>query len=379
MIGRLLRSPTAIFLLLASPCAISGDATVGPSNCNEAGFDAALAVVDGGGGGTIRFDCGTTTIPFTYYKQVAHAVTIDGAGRITFDGGNTCAFFQVYASANLTLRGLTLQHGVFNGAHALENFGTLTLDKVHVSANVSTETPVMNHGVLRVRSSTFTNNRADSAGTAGDGGAIANQSGTLDIRQSTFSNNHAGRYGGAIYSDSDATIDNSTFSLNSAEGGGALYRTGSGGSQVTYASIVDNTAEFGAGLYVEGSSSASLTLSRSIVSANKTSAFAGANCDGVFASGGYNLSNDGTCGGVFTQPTDALNRNLPLGPLQDNGGPTWTRLPLDDNDAIDYVPASACAGNVDQRNYLRPAHNACDAGAVELDAADDIIFADGFD
>src|SRR3954469_4713818 len=111
------------------------DGVVGPGNCNEAGFDSVLSSVDGSGGGTITFDCGVATISFTNYKQIANHVAIDGANAITFDGGGASAFFQVFASANVTLKRLVLTHGNFAAAHPLENFGTLTLEGVTVQNN----------------------------------------------------------------------------------------------------------------------------------------------------------------------------------------------------------------------------------------------------
>jgi hypothetical protein len=54
-----------------------------------------------------------------------------------------------------------------------------------------------------------------------------------------------------------------------------------------------------------------------------------------------------------------------LGPLQDNGGPTPTRLPLAGSPAID---AGDCTETTDQRELARPA-TSCDLGAVELQSA----------
>ena len=90
-------------LLISIFCAAAGWATaahatnavVGPANCNEGGFNDALATVDGSGGGTITFDCGNATITFTAYKSIAHATTVDGGNTITLDGGNTSALFQI--------------------------------------------------------------------------------------------------------------------------------------------------------------------------------------------------------------------------------------------------------------------------------------------
>lgn len=347
------------------------DAVVGPAQCNETGLAAALAAVEGSGGGTITFDCGTATIPFTSYKQIAGAVAIDGGNRITLDGGNASAFFQIYASAHATLSGLTLQHGVFNASHAVENFGTLMLDQVKLLENVSSEAPVANSGVLYVLASTFDANQATASGPGGDGGAIYNSSGTLSVLASTFSRNRAGRYGGAIFSDSAMTVLNSTFNANhGASGGGAVYQTGSGTSKLDYVTVVGNSGPFGAGLY-NGGASSTLQISRSIVSANATG-----NCDGVLVSAGYNLSDDTGCGGVFTAIGDLINQTLPMGALAYNGGPTRTMRPLPGNPAIDHVPVAQCAVMSDQRGVARPYGGGCDSGAVE---ADDLIFMNGFD
>jgi predicted outer membrane repeat protein len=356
---------------LASTPALALDGVVGPGNCNESGLAAVVAQVDGAGGGTITFDCGTATIPLTAALQIANMVTIDGGGTITLDGGGASAFVQVYSSAQVTLAGLTLQHGVFDGVHALENFGTLRLDRVRMRDNIDDGPPVANYGLLQVQRSSFSGNAATSS--SADGGAIANIGGELQVETSTFNANTAGRNGGAIYSDSLLTIRNATFTGNQAFGGGAVFQA-SGLGSIEYATIVANGATFGAGLYNEGGSGGTLTIGRSIVSAN-----ADGNCDGVLASSGYNLSNDTGCGGAFTGPGDLIGQSLPMGSLADNGGPTLTMLPLAGNPAIDHVPDAQCLLTVDQRGASRPAGPGCDSGAVEAGAALDVIFIDGFD
>jgi len=54
------------------------------------------------------------------------------------------------------------------------------------------------------------------------------------------------------------------------------------------------------------------------------SPWTGGNCSGTLTSEGYNLSSDGTCN--FNRPGDLNNHDPMLGPLQNNGGPTQTRL-----------------------------------------------------
>jgi predicted outer membrane repeat protein len=94
--------------------------------------------------------------------------------------------------------------------------------------------------------------------------------------------------------------------------------------------------------------------------------------DGVSSiiSRGNNLSyvppqNSDACKKVLTQPTDIYDTSPNLGPLADNGGFTWTHLPLAGSPLID---AGACVTGfiADQRNLPRPRGAACDIGAVEV-------------
>jgi len=359
------------------PPAGAADRVVGPGNCDEGGFDSALAAVDGSGGGTITFNCNTATITFTNYRQIAHAVTIDGGGTITFDGGGTSAFFQVYASANVALKRLVLQHGAFASSHALENFGLLRLDQVTVRDNASTGPSILNQGSLVVERSTFSGNTNSGTATNGHGGAILNDGGTARIRYSTFGNNAATSGGGAIYSTSEIDVSNTTFTGNrttgAGSGGAAIYQTGGGASTVTYATVAGNSgAGFGGGIYNDSNGSATLVVSRSIL-ANNTNG----NCDGVLTSGGYNLW-FGSTSCPFSEPGDGAG-DPKLGALANNGGPTQTMLPLAGSAAINRIPTAQCAIPVDQRGGGRPSGNGCDSGAVEAGAVLDLIFYDGFE
>jgi len=363
----------SLLWLAASGSALAANGVVGPGNCDEGGFDDVLATVDGSGGGTITFNCGTATIPFTFYKQVANAVTIDGGGTITFDGQNASAFFQVYASANVTLRRLTLRRGAFSAAHAIENFGKLRLDRVLVRDSVSGGATVQNYGTLRIKDSTFSGNANTATDFGGDGGAIAHDGTSLVVEASTFVGNSAGRHGAAIFSKAPLTIENATFTANNAAGGGAaVYQTGSGSSSIDHATIAGNTAVFGGGIYKEGSASATLTISRSIIADNT-----GGNCDGVLLTGGYNLWSGSTgCG--FTGPGDGSG-DPQLGALAANGGATQTRMPGSGSVAINRIPSGQCSLHADQRGGGRPSGAGCDSGSVEVGAVLDVIFQDDFD
>jgi hypothetical protein len=89
----------------------------------------------------------------------------------------------------------------------------------------------------------------------------------------------------------------------------------------------------------------------------------GGNCAGSpLVDGGGNLSYpDATCPGLNADPL--------LGPLQDNGGPTWTMALGEGSAAIDAADDAICAAppvnNLDQRSVTRPQGTHCDIGAVE--------------
>jgi CSLREA domain-containing protein len=89
-------------------------------------------------------------------------------------------------------------------------------------------------------------------GSAYVGGAIYSYEGTLTIENSTFSGNSAWRGGGAILSDlGTLTIENCTFSGNSAEKGGAIHSY-LGTLTIENCTFSGNSAEWGGAIYDHG-------------------------------------------------------------------------------------------------------------------------------
>ena len=91
------------------------------------------------------------------------------------------------------------------------------------------------------------------------------------------------------------------------------------------------------------------------------------NNGGTVTSHGYNLSSDDG-GGVLTGPGDQINTDPLLGPLQDNGGPTFTHLPLLGSPAIDAGdPEFTRPPDHDQRGscFYRVFGRRIDIGSVE--------------
>jgi hypothetical protein len=126
-----------------------------------------------------------------------------------------------------------------------------------------------------------------------------------------------------------------------------------------------NGTGYGGGLY----RGASVSVTNTILAAN--TAASGPNCFGTVNSGGHNLlgKKEGCFG--FTAPGDLLKTDPLLGPLQDNGGPTYTMELGSGSPAIDAADDVICAAppvrGVDQRGKPRPGGSHCDMGAFEVE------------
>ncbi len=182
---------------------------------------------------------------------------------------------------------------------------------------------------------------------------------------STVAGNESTSDGGAIFAESgEVRVTNSTLTENtSATEGGAI--TSTDGVFLVHATVVANEAPTGSQLVAPA-----LTAFGSIVALGT----GGDECEigaGGTTSQGYNVGGDGTCD--FTGTGDQNSAGDPhLGPLQNNGGPTATRLPQEASPAIDAVPAADCTvSTVDQRGVSRPQGTDCEAGAVEIAIDDD--------
>ena len=89
-----------------------------------------------------------------------------------------------------------------------------------------------------------------------------------------------------------------------------------------------------------------------------------ANCVGVVADDGYNLSSDATP--AFSGAGSMSNTDPKLRPLADNGGPTLTMALVPGSPAIN-AGASIGAPTTDQRGVARPKGGGVDIGAFEFE------------
>jgi hypothetical protein len=237
-------------------------------------------------------------------------------------------------------------------------------------------------GTLTVSNSTLSGNSATGSLSFGaGGGGISNIYGTLTVSNSTLSGNFAGAGGGIANWWGTLTVSNSTLSGNSANadfyGGGGIYNL-NGTLTVSNSTLTANRADGnGGGLYVYVGSS---VLHNTVIAGNFRGATGTTRDDvaGALDPGGdYNLIGDGT---GMTGLSNGVNGNLVgsstapidplLGPLQDNGGPTFTHALLPGSPAID-AGNNAYATNFDQRGpgFPRIVNGIIDIGAFEVQAA----------
>jgi predicted outer membrane repeat protein len=241
----LLTSPVVASLPRRVRAAPGGNAVVN-APCGEAEFNVALETVVNSGGGVITFNCGAVTIPFTSHKVITSAVTVDGGGVITLDGGNHNRLFYVGQTGHLTLRGLVLTNG-----NAIDIY----------NSNYGGAVRVENGGRLDVENSTIRNSHADWAGGAiidfqgivtltdsviegnsSNYGAI-NSTGTLTLIRTVVRNNTATLGGGGLSVGGTVSIQDSTLENNVAPQGGALFVTPPGNVTITRSTFNGNRAE----------------------------------------------------------------------------------------------------------------------------------------
>jgi hypothetical protein len=152
----------------------------------------------------------------------------------------------------------------------------------------------------------------------------------LTISSSTISGNYAkagGGIGNVYYS---VTLSNSTISGNSAYSGGGIVSYG--GSVTLSNSTISGNSAYVLDGGINNTDLGTLHTRNTIVAGNM--APSSPDLHGNLGSLGHNLIGN-TQGGSGFDPTDLLNVDPLLGPLQDNGGPTQTLALLPGSPAID--------------------------------------------
>lgn len=326
------------------------------------------------GGGAIVNDGGTVKIKNSKFKSNKATSGASEGGAILNNAGDVVvrtttlsknraaqggAFYSDVGSTN-SIKGSTLNNNTADAGAGIANYGGMELVGDTISNNIAgfQGGGIFHAGFLSITTSTIRDNHATT------GGGMRHFGNSLFIQKSTFSGNSATGDGAGVYSTTNADVENSTFSGNDAgaiHGGGGWFQSRNTAT-FKFVTFANNTASYGAGFNADGSSSpASFIEVQNVVLSNNL----GGNCAGAtITSLGHNISSDTYCG-AFTQQGDKTNKNANLGALANNGGPTWTHLPLLPSPLINKgVNIGGITG--DQRGLPRPVGAKSDIGAVEV-------------
>ena len=237
--------------------------------------------------------------------------------------------------SSLTLNNSTVSDNTSNhSGGGIEASSTVTLTNSAIKSNSAA---FQGGGILSTRAMIITNSIISGNISSGRGGGIFASGGTVTIKNSTITANGGGGGGGGIFNAGTVALINSTITLNNAGGPG------------------------GGGILASGT----VTLTNTIIANSRS----GGNCTGTINSLGHNLDTDGTCSLTATGDLDLSNADPRLGPLQDNGGPTFTHALLPGSPAIDGGDDSVLGPpynlTTDQRGEPRLQGAHVDIGAFE--------------
>ncbi len=320
--------------------------------------------------------------------QITDCLFINGPGadQLAVNGNQASRVFHIGSGAAVTLSGLTITNGYdfsSGGGGIYNDQSAVTVRNCTISGNQAyygggiRNLSGSGSAMLLVANSTLSGNRAAFGGAIYSIGSPGSAS--VEVTSSTLSSNSAGDRGGGIFNDNDSCanlrIVNSTLSGNSGGAGGGgidFYGRGNGTLQIVHTTFNGNSATRGGGAI--NLEAGTLEIGHTIFNTGASGANI-ANPAGTITSLGHNLSSDTAGGDATTDPGGLLNatgdiRNTPplLGPLQDNGGPTFTHALLSGSPAIDAGdPAFVGPPDFDQRGsgFPRVQNGRIDIGAFE--------------
>jgi hypothetical protein len=386
-----------ICLALLCALGVSADANIiTVTNTNDSGPGSlrdALTIANDGDEITFAV---TGTIGLTSGELlVDHSITISGPGaeNLAVNGNAKSRVFHV-TGENVTISGLTITNGNVSGLGGgiYNDHSTLTVNDCTISGNSGEGGGICNDGqlsgaaALQINNSRINANSSDGIFNNAERGGYA----AAQINSSSITANP----GGAIWSiacienscgQATVQVDSSTFSGNL---GGGIFADPHSHLVVANSTLSDNGVGVSNYYNVSTSSISNTTLNESstsgtdiqngggFVTINNTVLKVGpsghsiVNAAGNVTSLGYNLSSDNG-GGYLIGPGDQINTDPMLGPLQDNGGPTFTHALLPGSPAINMGnPSFMPPPYYDQRGpgYDRVRNDRIDVGSFEVQA-----------
>ncbi len=307
---------------------------------------------------------------------ITQPLTIQGLGQnlLTVSGNDLFRVFDIAAGTPVTLTDMNITRGKApdpESGGGVRNAGTLTLSRVTVSACSSFG---IGGGIGNSAGATVTligcqlvSNRVTAAGAGG----MSNTGGTATVLESTVAGNVA-LGGGGLGNLNNGTlniIQSTVFGNGSTGGGGVLNFSGT--LNITNSTIVNNLSRSG------GGGGGVLVLDGAVTIVNSTIAFNGDTSNDAQGAGGIakgatgtvtllnsivsqnfagpaSIDNNVELADLNTNSFNFIGGDPKLGPLQFNGSPTKTMVPLPGSPVIDagsnaLVPLLT----IDQRGFNR--------------------------
>jgi hypothetical protein len=374
-----LRVRICFALICAATISVHAD-VITVTNTNDNGLGSLRqALADAMDGDTISFAV-TGTITLTSGELLIDKnITISGPGAqsLVVDGNDNSPVFHTASGQTVTISGLTITNSRglgFDGAVYTDDATTLTLSNCTISANSATA--IYNQGAMQISYSTVSDNGAGISNDAHKSGSA-----TMDLNYSSVTGNGFGiqsvACGHSGCASAFVAVENSTISGNS----GGIYGDAFSGLMISNSTISSNDGgavnsnqecvinnstleeDSGYDIYNNGY----VVEIRDTVLKIGPSGHTIVSLFGQVKSNGYSLSSDDG-GGYLNGPGDQINTDPMLGPLQDNGGPTFTHALLPGSPAIDAGdPNFNCAPCYDQRGpgFLRVVNGRVDIGSFE--------------
>src|SRR5437762_1064040 len=163
-----------------------------------------------------------------------------------------------------------------------------------------------------------------------------------------------------IGSGETVTISDVTIRNGQGNFGGGIFNGASAALTITNSILGGNVGGFGGGIFNLGT----LQIGNTILKTGDSGENLYSNGDGGVTSLGYNISSDNG-NGYLIGPGDQINTDPVLGPLQDNGGPTFTHELLQGSPAINAAdPNFTPPPFFDQRG---PGFNRVENGRLDIE------------
>ena len=221
-----------------------------------------------GSGGTLElvrnytYNSGTDSV-YVDGISINKPITIKGMGNIVIDAQQKARIFDISGAA-VTLEGITFTNAKTNGdGGAIKSNSDLTINYCNFTYNVASQGGAIysSGGNVLINHSNFNNSQSTTTGSNNNGGGAiykANNLKNLIIDYSSFNNNFAQKYGGAILATGDNVVINNTVMYNNsarqnnAHGGAVCVVSGNSNLTVLNSKFDLNTAHNGGAINVNG-------------------------------------------------------------------------------------------------------------------------------